>query len=128
MSLSAPSMAPSPLAPLRYLDVLLILLGAPIMLLIGVPASGYLVAAGVWIALRALGAAVERLAPTLPTAGGQIGVRLGYLLGRLFLLAITVILVRKSDGRDPGLTALCVIVFAFTAELILSAATRARKS
>ncbi len=128
MSLSAPSMAPSPLAPLRYLDVVLILLAAPIMLLIGVPASGYLIAAGVWIGLRVVGVAVERLAPALPSPGGQIGVRLGYLLGRLFLLAITVILVRKGDGRDPGLAALCVIVFAFTAELVLSAATRPRKS
>lgn len=128
MSVSAPSMASSPLAALRYIDVVLILLAAPIMLLIGVPASGYLIAVGVWIVLRAVGVAVERVAPSLVTPGAQIGVRLGYLLGRLFLLAIVVILVRKADGRDPGLTALCVIVFAFTAELVVSAATRPRKS
>ena len=47
-------------------------------------------------------------------------------MGRLFLLAIAVILVRKGAGRDDGLTALVVIVFAFTTQLVLSFLTRPR--
>ena len=47
---------------LRYLDVALLALGAPIMLLIGVPAVGYLVGAGAWVALRVVGAGVEHYA------------------------------------------------------------------
>ena len=43
---------------------------------------------------------------------------MGYMLGRLFLLALAVILVRKSDGQDAGLTALAVIVVAFTVQLV----------
>ncbi len=127
MSLSAPSVPHSSISPLRYIDVVLIVLAAPIMLLIGVPAVGYVIAAGVWMVLRAVGVAVERFAPAMPTSGGQIGLRLGYLLGRLFLLALTVIFVRRGDGQDAGLTALVVIVFAFTVELIVSAATRPRR-
>jgi hypothetical protein len=116
-----------PVAVLRYFDVVLLVLAAPIMLLIGVPASGYLIGAAAWIALRALGEGVERYAAGTADAGRQIGVRLGYMLGRLFMLAIVVILVRKSDGQNAGLTALTVIVAAFTIQLATSALTRPRR-
>jgi hypothetical protein len=121
-------MSEQPLTVLGYMDVVLIVLAAPIMLLMGVPVSGYGIAAGVWVALRALGVGVDRYANATPDANRQIGVRMGYMLGRLFTLAIVVILVRKSDGQDAGLTALAVIVFAFTAQLVSSAFTRPRSA
>lgn len=109
---------------LSYFDVVLLIVAAPIMLLIGVPATGYAAGAGAWIVLRALGVAVDRYAAGTSDAGRQIGVRLAYMLGRLFTLAIVVILVRKSDGQNAGLTCLAVIVFAFTVQLATSAFTR----
>jgi hypothetical protein len=109
---------------LRYLDVVLVVLAAPIMLLIGVSPAGYLIGAGVWVALRAVGVAVERYATSTRDANRAIGIRLGYMLGRLFALAIAVILVRKSDGQDAGLAALAVVVIAFTVQLAVSAITR----
>ena len=102
-------MSEQPLTVLGYMDVVLVIVAAPIMLLMGVPVSGYAIAAGVWVALRALGVGVDRYANATPDANRQIGVRMGYMLGRLFTLAIVVILVRKSDGQDAGLTALAVI-------------------
>jgi hypothetical protein len=110
------------------MDVVLVVVAAPIMLLIGVSAAGYCIAGGTWIALRGLGVGVERYAAATPDANRQIGVRMGYMLGRLFTLAIVVILVRKSDGQDAGLAALAVVVFAFTAQLVMSAFTRPRSS
>ena len=104
---------------LRYFDVVVLVVAAPIMLLIGVPAAGYALGAGVWIVLRVVGIAVERAAGSDPPIQ-QISIRLGYLLGRLFALALTVILVRKASGRDAGLTALVVIVFAFTVQLAIA--------
>ena len=111
---------------LAYLDVVLVVVAAPIMLLIGVPAVGYLVGAGAWILLRAVGVVIDRIMPSLRDPTGEITLRLAYLLGRLFLLAIAVIVVRNGSGRDDGLTALLVIVFAFTTQLILSFLTRPR--
>ncbi|HYB29925.1 MAG TPA: hypothetical protein VEF89_25175 [Solirubrobacteraceae bacterium] len=111
---------------LAYLDVVVLVVATPIMLLIGVSAAGYLVGAGVWIVLRVVGLGVDRVAGTLEDPRGEITLRLAYLLGRLFLLAIAVILVRNGSGRDAGLTALLVIVFAFTLQLILSFLTRPR--
>lgn len=114
------------MALLRYFDIVLLVVAAPIMLLIGVPASGYLIAAGAWIVLRAVGIAVDRVAGGIPEAPQQIGLRLGYMLGRLFLLALAVILARQAYGRDAGITALAVVVFAFTVQLVISPFIRPR--
>ena len=111
---------------IAYLDVVLVVLAAPIMLLIGVPAVGYLVGAGVWIVLRAVGVLVDRAVASVSDPRHEVTLRLAYLLGRLFLLAIAVIVVRNGAGRDDGLTALLVIVFAFTAQLVLSFLNRPR--
>ncbi len=123
--MSASAIPDQPMAVLRYLDVVLLVLAAPIMLLIGVPPSGYLIGAAAWIALRAVGVVVERAAQATDP-NRAIGVRLGFMLGRLFALALTVVLVRRGAGRDPGLAALVVIVFAFTIHLGISAITRPR--
>lgn len=126
MSLSAPAPNDGALTALAYLDVVVLVVATPIMLLIGVPAVGYLVGAGAWIALRAVGVGVERIAAASDDPRREVTLRLAYLMGRLFLLAIAVILVRNGSGRDAGLTALVVIVFGFTTQLILSFLTRPR--
>ena len=108
---------------LRYIDVVLVVVAAPILLLIGVPAVGYGVGAAAWIVLRLVGVGVERACEGR-TGSAAITLRLSYMLARLFLLALAVILVRQSAGKDDGLTALLVIVFAFTAQLATSALNR----
>ena len=128
MSLGASVASEPSISPLvTYLDVIIVVLAAPIMLLNGVPAAGYLIGGGVWIALRAVGLAVER------AAGGQelraqVSLRLGYMLGRLFLLALAIVLARSSGGRNDGLAALVVIVVAFSVQLAVSALNRPRGS
>lgn len=112
---------------LAFFDVLVLVVAAPVMILIGVPAAGYAIGAGAWVALRALGVAVERVAEAAP-AQRAIGIRLGFMLGRLFSLAIAVILVRNADGQNAGITCLAVIVFAFTVSLATSALTRPRRT
>jgi hypothetical protein len=128
MSVSTPASGDGAMSALSYLDVVVLVVAAPIMLLIGVPAVGYLVGAGVWIALRAVGVAVERAAGAAHDPRREASLRLAYLLGRLFLLAIAVILVRNGAGRDDGLTALLVIEFAITEQLVLSFLTRPRST
>jgi hypothetical protein len=126
VSLTAPATSDGHATLLAYLDVVVLVVAAPIMLLIGVPAAGYLVGAGAWIVLRAVGVAIERLVPALRDPRGEVTLRLVYMLSRLFILAIAVIVVRNGAGRDDGLTALVVIVFAFTMQLALSFLTRPR--
>lgn len=126
MSVSTPAPSTGAVTVLSYLDVVVVVIAAPIMLLIGVPAVGYAVGAGVWIALRAVGAGVDRYAGGMSDKQAEVVLRLGYLIGRLFVLALAVILVRRDAGRDDGLTALLVIVFAFTVQLVLSFLHRPR--
>ena len=125
MSLSAAAAASAePTMPLlRYFDVVLVVVAAPIMLLIGVSAVGYLLGAGAWIALRAVGVAADRLAVGTPDTSRQISIRMAFMLSRLFLLALAVILARQSSQND-GLTALVVIVFAFTMSMATLALNR----
>ena len=113
---------------LRYFDIALLVVAAPILLLIGVSAVGYGVGAGAWIVLRMVGVAVDRYASNIKELARSTGIRLGYMLGRLFALAITVVLVRKAYGQDAGLACLSVIVAAFTVQLAISALTRPRRS
>src|SRR5436305_8361246 len=68
-ALSLSASAGSEMTLIRYLDVVLLVLAAPIMLLIGVPAVGYLVGAAAWIALRAVGEGVDRAAAASTDAG-----------------------------------------------------------
>lgn len=126
MSLDAPVMPQGSLAPLSYLDVLLVVVAAPIMLLIGVSGLGYGIGAGAWLLLRAIGLAVEHAASTSVQPRAEIALRMVYMLGRLFGLALAVILARMGGSKNDGLTALVVIVVAFTVQLATSALTRPR--
>ena len=103
--------------------MVLVVVAAPIMLLIGVPVAGYLIGAGAWIALRAVGVAADRAAAATPDASRQITIRMSFMLSRLFGLALAVILARQSS-QDDGLTALVVIGFAFTMSMATLAANR----
>ena len=124
MSLGTPAMSESPLAPLEYLDVLVVVVAAPVMILIGVPGLGYGIGAGAWLALRAVGVGVDRAVAATTDQRTQVSLRLAYMLGRLFLLALAVVLARTSGSKDDGLAALVVIVVAFTVQLATSALTR----
>jgi hypothetical protein len=110
----------------RYIDVVLVTLAAPILLLIGVPALGYLVGMGAWILLRAIGELVERRAGAIGDVSKELSVRLVYVIGRVFALALVIVLVRRGAGKDQGLTTLLVIMFAFTVALLVSLINRPR--
>lgn len=124
-SLSGAHAPGSTLPALRHFDVLLVVIAAPIMLLIGVPALGYLVGAGAWIALRAVAVGAERMAVATPEASRQITIRMALMFTRLVGLALAVIVARQAS-QDDGLAALVVIVVAFTIGLGLSAVNRPR--
>jgi hypothetical protein len=111
---------------LRYLDVVLVMLAAPVLLLIGVPALGYGVGAGAWIALRAVGAAVESLASQTGDVARAVTMRVLFGLVRVAVLALAIILVRKNAGRPDGLTTLLVILVTFTIQFVIGVITRPR--
>jgi hypothetical protein len=105
-----------PLAPVRYLDVVLIVLGAPFVVLLGLPALGYAVGAIVWVLARLLEAVLERSAGRSDVRRA-IGVKVGSMIGRTWLIGIAIIAVGLAAEREDGFTAALVCLAAYTVHL-----------
>jgi hypothetical protein len=103
-----------PLFVVRYLDVLVVVLAAPFVILTGAPLLGYAAGAVAWIASRAIGVAVERYARGRKDARAVVGLRFAVLMGRAWLLGITILVVGLAGEREDGLTAALLALVAFT--------------
>ena len=105
-----------PLAPVRYLDVVLVVLAAPIAILLGAPALGYAVGAGVWIAQRVLEAVLDSAARGGDPRRG-IGIKVASMIGRRWLVAIAILAVGLAAEREDGFPAAVVCLAAYTVHL-----------
>ncbi len=120
---SAPSAAPAggsaalrrcALAILRYLDVVLVVLLAPVALELGASALGYAIGAAAWVAQRILAHADRRWIRNKREPRTQLGLNLFEAFGRIWLLAGAIILAALLGGHAAGLTASLVIFAAYT--------------
>ena len=112
---NAPGIA-DPLAPLRHLDVVLLVLAAPFVVLLELPVLGYAVGASVWILARILEAALERAAAR-GDVRRAIGVKVGSMVGRTWLIGIGILAVGLAAEREDGFTAALVCLAAYTVHL-----------
>jgi hypothetical protein len=108
-----------PLVFVRYADVLLVILAAPFVLLMGGPVLGYVAGAVAWIATRVLGVVIERNARG-KSAKAQVGLNFGALMGRAWILGITILVVGLAGEREDGLMAALLALVAFTVYLATS--------
>jgi hypothetical protein len=109
-----------PMAPFRYLDVALVLLAAPFVVLMGAPVLGYAVGAAAWVVHRALGVALERRARASRDARTALGLNLGGVIARTWLVGLTILAVGLAAEREDGLTAAIVLLAAFTVYFVMS--------
>jgi hypothetical protein len=105
-----------PLVVVRFLDVLIVVLAAPFVILMGGPLLGYFVGAAAWIATRVLGVIIERQARGR-SAKAQVGLNFGALMGRAWILGITILVVGLAGEREDGLMAALLALVAFTVYL-----------
>jgi hypothetical protein len=103
-----------PLAPVRYLDVVLVVLAAPFVVLLGAPALGFAVGAVAWIVQRFAGAALERAASRQEDYKRELSLNLTSLLVRSWLVGLTILAVGLLAEREDGLTAGVTVLVAFT--------------
>ena len=113
-----------PLAPVRYLDVVLVVLAAPFVVLMGLPVLGYAVGATAWIANRLIGVGVERLAGGQQDVRRAVGLNLFALIARSWLVGLTILAVGLAGDREDGLTAAILVLAAFTLYFVTSLLTR----
>jgi small-conductance mechanosensitive channel len=104
----------------RYLDLVLLAAALPVFIATDLPMSGYLVVAGVWLALygieiganRAIAGAVARR--DRKAAMGWLGAT---GLARAWIVALAVLLVGLAAGKDAGLAAAVLSLILFTVHL-----------
>ena len=113
-----------PLVIVRYFDVVLVVLAAPLVLLMGGPMLGYAVAAVTWIVTRFGGAALERWARRSKNPRAQVGVGFAVLLGRAWLMGIAILVVGLAGDREDGLMAALLALVAFSVYFATQLITR----
>lgn len=105
---------------LRWFDIAVLVAALPVFVALDAPLIGYAVCGGVWIATRLLHLFAERRAKQSLAAGnrrGAMGLMAGAGLGRVWLIALAVLLVGLSD-REAGLSAALLAVALVTSYLI----------
>jgi hypothetical protein len=105
-----------PLAPVRYLDVVLLVLAAPFVVLLELPVLGYAVGAAVWIVARVLESALDRSAARSDVRRA-VGVKVGSMVGRTWLIGVGIVAVGVAAEREDGFTAAIVCLVAYTVHL-----------
>jgi len=110
-----------PMPLLRYLDVVVVVLAAVPALALGAPVLGYAVGAGAWLLQRLLLANRYRWLSAFTTPGSlrRAGFSLFEAFGRIWLLAIAIIVARVAGDRADGLTAAAVIFAAYSISFVI---------
>jgi hypothetical protein len=108
-----------PLAPVRYLDVVVLVLAAPFVILLDLPVLGYLVGAGVWSVQRVLEVVLDR-ASQRSDVRRAIGLKVASMIGRTWLIGIGILAVGLGAERADGFTAAIVCLAAYTIHLATS--------
>lgn len=105
------------------LDLALLALALPVFVVAGLPLLGYATALVIWLMWRTIGAYAERKARATTDLGQMAAITTGSMIGRGWLMGLTLIAVGLSAGDDVGLSAavLCVVLFtvSFTTRLVV---------
>ncbi len=112
-----------PMAFLRYLDLVVAVLALPIFLLGDLPLAGWITGAGLYAAQRAVGEWTSRRAAASDDARTTVGLMAGSMIGRGWLVALTIFAVGVTVGDEAGLSAavlfLALFTIYFTMQMIL---------
>lgn len=99
---------------LRNLDLAVAVLALPLFLLAGLPLAGWLAGAGTYAAQRAVGAWTTRRAAASTDARTTVGLMAGSMIGRGWLVALTIFAVGVAVGSAAGLSAAVLFIALFT--------------
>jgi hypothetical protein len=97
----------------RYLDLVVLAITLPVFLIASLPMAGWAAGAGAWLVQRALQAVIERRADRSTDPRTTVGLLAGSMIGRGWLVALTILLVGLGDSKD-GLAAALLVISLFT--------------
>jgi hypothetical protein len=99
---------------LRHVDLLVALLALPLFLLGDLPLAGWATGAGAYAAQRAIGAWTSRRAAASEDVRTTAGLMAGSMIGRGWLVALTIFAVGVTVGDEAGLSAAVLFIALFT--------------
>lgn len=107
----------------RNLDLVVLALALPVFLAAGWPVLGWLTALVVWVCWRGVGIIAARKAQATDDPRQIVGITTGSMIGRGWLMGLTLLGAGLAFGDDVGLSAavLSVVLFtvSFTSRLVL---------
>jgi hypothetical protein len=104
---------------LRYLDLVLLVVALPVFLLGGLPMLGYAAGAAAWLVQRGVQVALNRKAVAADDPRTVVGIAAGSMIGRAWLVALTIFAAGLKD-EDAGLAAAVLVIVLFTAYFTVS--------
>jgi hypothetical protein len=104
---------------IRYLDLVLLAVALPIFVVAGLPMLGYAAAAAAWLVQRGLQVFLTRKAVAADDPRTTVGIVAGSMIGRGWLVALTIFAAGLVD-EDAGLAAAVLIIVLFTAYFTVS--------
>jgi hypothetical protein len=104
---------------IKYLDLVLLVLALPVFLVAGLPMLGYAGGAAAWLVQRGIQVAANRRAAASDDPRTVVGITVGSMIGRGWLVALTIFAVGLSD-EDAGLAAAVLVIVLFTAYFTVS--------
>jgi hypothetical protein len=94
------------------------------VLIAGMPLLGYLVGACAWLLTRAGTIWMHEQALRSSDPKVRAGLQVGAMMGRVWIVALAVILARYVGGKGDGIMAAALVLAAFTVYFVLSFVTR----
>jgi len=107
-------------AVLRVLDLVVLALALPVFVLAGLPLAGYAAGAGAWLVQRAIQVTLERRARASDDPRTVVGLTAGSMIGRGWLVALTIFGVGVAVDREAGLSAAVLVIVLFTVYFTVS--------
>ena len=104
---------------LRYLDIVLLVLALPVFLVGDLPMLGYAAGGGAWLVQRAIQLVLNRRAQASDDPRTVVGITAGSMIGRGWLVALTIFAAGLVDN-DAGLAAAVLVIVLFTAYFTVS--------
>src|SRR6185436_11311575 len=104
---------------LRYIDLVLLVVALPIFLAGDLPMLGYAAGAAAWIAQRAIQLYTNRKAVAEKDPRKAVAIIAGSMIGRGWLVALTIFAAGLEDN-DAGLAAAVLVIVLFTAYFTVS--------
>ena len=104
---------------IRYFDLVLLAVALPVFIAAGLPMLGYAAGAAAWLVQRGIQIALYRKAAAADDPRTVVGIAAGSMIGRGWLVALTIFAVGLTD-EDAGLAAAVLVILLFTAYFTVS--------